>query len=115
MSFIQVGSSYGVSKEATTATGATVTPNYGNSANQAGPTGPAGGIMAGNQTTPGSSGGQSFGSAGYGEQVGNDVAQHWMQAAVIRPPLTQFTSLSPRGFNNLRHRHGNIAYAVPFA
>lgn len=26
--------------------------------------------MAGNQTTPGSTGGQSFGTAGYGDQVG---------------------------------------------
>ena len=70
-SFVQVGTSFGTSASAATSTGATVTPGYGAGQNQADPTGPAGGTLVGNQMTPGSSGGQSFGSAGYGQAVGS--------------------------------------------
>ncbi|KAK9836372.1 hypothetical protein WJX84_006226 [Apatococcus fuscideae] len=66
----EVGSSFGVTKLHSTATGATSSASYGASSagNQSTPTGPMGGITAGNQTTPGAYG-NSFGTAGYNDQV----------------------------------------------
>ncbi len=79
----QAGTSHGTSIGKTTATGASTTPNYGTAGNQADPTGPAGGTLVGNQMTPGSSGGQSFGSAGYGQAVSHHPADIVLAASCL--------------------------------